>query len=301
MQEIIAMDRFIKPVILVKKNSSELLCNASMMLIKGEVGSGKSRLVMNLMVGLLSGKEDLNLEYSICPKEKHVIYISTEMSKYHIQRRLLSVLRQIPEGMQGNLHFFDAIDSLDFMGDLTKIIEKYSPYVVIIDQLGDLIPDINNISDSTKAVKSLMNGIGATDSAIIGILHQNEDSGINSKARGHLGSMLEQKVVSSIAISDTRNGFRIKSSKVREGKQLDMTASFNEQTEMLIEKLTTVSKSIDDYNFPMSKTDLIKEICESLDCKERKAEDEIKKLLDEGRISSYKEGKSVFYNKNETI
>ncbi len=295
MQEIVEMDKFITPVILVKKNNSELLCNASMMLIKGEVGSGKSRLTMNLIVGLLTGEEDLHLEYSICPSDKHVIYISTEMSKYHIQRRLLSVMKHIPENMKQNLHFFDAIDSEDFMVDLQKIIQKYPPYVVIIDQLGDLIPDINDIKASTAIVKRLMNGIGATDSAIIGILHQNEDSGINSKARGHLGSMLEQKVVSSIAISDTAKGFRIKSSKVREGRQLDMHALYNDATEMLIEKMYMTTKAFEELVFPMSKEELVKEMCEIHECKERKAEEEIKKLIEENKIESYKEGRNVNY------
>ena len=294
--EIEEMDNFNTPVILIKRDSSELLCNSSMMVIKGEVGSGKSRLVMNIMKGLLLGHEDLNLEYTICPEDKHILYFSTEMSKYHIQRRLLKVLEDVPQERKKNLHFFDGSSTDDLYADILIMCEKYPPYVIIIDQLGDMVININDAEQSKKLVNKLMNGVGKTDCSIIGILHQNEDSGISSKARGHLGSILEQKVVSSIAISDNTKGFHIKSTKIREGKQLDIKAIFNEKTEMLMEKKFVVTKTLEELKFPLSRQDMIKELNLINDCKDRMSADILSKLLSEGTITQYKEGRNVFYN-----
>lgn len=292
-------DNFMKPIILIKHEKTELLTNSSLMLIKGEVGSGKSRLAMNMMLGLLTGKEDLELEYEVCPSDKYVVYISTEMSKYHLQRRLLKVLSKVPENKHDQLIFLDSVNVSieDKLKDLQEIVQTYPPHVIIIDQLADFVANINEIEQSSKLINSLMNGLEKSDCAIIGIVHQNEDSGLDSKARGHLGSMLEQKVVSSLAISDTRKGFTIKSTKVREGKQLNIKAIFNEQTEMLIKKedkafdLTTLT-------YPISREQLITTLNTANDCADRTSANIIAKYIEEGILTSFREGKFTKYKLN---
>lgn len=235
--------QYMKPLLLIKKDKTELLTNSSLMIVKGEVGSGKSRLAMNFMVGFSGVKEDLEFEYEPCPEGKHVIYLSTEMSRYHLQKRLLKVLESVPPEYESKLVFLDAMMLEDKLADLEEICKKYPPHVIIIDQLGDLVTDINNIAEATNSIKRLANGIEKTDCGIIGIIHQNEDSGISSKARGHLGSAFEQKVVSSMAISDHSKGYKIKTTKVREGKHINIDAVFNETTSML--KLIVIPKDDD--------------------------------------------------------
>jgi predicted ATP-dependent serine protease len=301
MQLVKENDKYMQPVILIKKSESELLTNSSLMLIKGEVGSGKSRLAMNLMVGLLTGKEDLHLEYKICPDDKYILYISTEMSKYHLQRRLLKVLETVPEERHSNLLFFDAVTTPleKKIVELKEIIKQYPPYVIIIDQLADFVSNINDIEQANQVVSKFMNGIEKTDCAIIAIVHQNEDSGISSKARGHLGSVFEQKVVSSIAISDNSKGFLIKSTKIREGKQLNIKAVFNESTEMLIEKQETSSQTLITLNYPISRENLISELCKINDCGVRTAATLIANYIKEGTIKASKDGKFTKYNLNK--
>lgn len=225
--------QYMKPLLLIRKEKTELLTNSSLMIIKGEVGSGKSRLAMNFMVGFSGVNEDLEFEYEPCPKGKHVIYISTEMSRYHLQKRLLKILELTPKDYEEKLVVLDAMMLDDKLSDLEEICSKFSPHVIIIDQLGDLVSDINNIQQAHEIIKRLSNGIEKYDCGIIGIVHQNEDSGINAKARGHLGSLFEQKVVSSLAISDHSKGFKIKTTKVREGKPINIDAEYNETTSML--------------------------------------------------------------------
>lgn len=232
--------KYMQPLILIKKDQTELLTNSSLMIIKGEVGSGKSRLAMNLMVGFSGIQEDLELEYSPCPEGKHVIYISTEMSRYHLQKRLINILNLTPSDYESKLVFFDVMQVEDKLAELEIICKEFPPHVILIDQLGDLVTDINNLAQSGEIIKKLSNGLEKYDCGVIGIIHQNEDSGINAKARGHLGSLFEQKVVSSLAISDNTKGFRIKTTKVREGKPISIDAVFNENTNMLkrVEEIT---------------------------------------------------------------
>ena len=286
-----------KPVILIKQSESELLTNSSLMLIKGEVGSGKSRLAMNLMVGLLTGKEDLHLEYTICPKDKYILYISTEMSKYHLQRRLLKVLEQVPEELHERLIFLDSVEDTveQKLPELTKAVKEYPPHVIIIDQLADFVTNINDIEQANNIITKLMNGIEKTDCAIIAIVHQNEDSGLDSKARGHLGSVFEQKVVSSIAISDNRKGFTIKSTKIREGKQLALKAEFNEKTEMLKLK-SEVEVNLSELTYPITREDLIEYLNKQFECAKSTSATHIAKYLEEGILTSFKDGKFTKYN-----
>lgn len=291
-------DNFMKPVILIKKEKAELLTNSSLMLIKGEVGSGKSRLAMNLMKGLLLGKEDLNLDYIICPDDKYVIYISTEMNRYHLQRRLLKVLEDVPQKDHDKLVFLDvcALSAEDKFKALQEAVKEFPPHVIVIDQLADFVSNINDIEQADGIIKKLMNGIEKTDCAIIGILHQNEDSGINTKARGHLGSIFEQKVVSSIGISDTNKRFKIKTTKLREGSHLEINAKYNEATEMLIESNSSLQSDVLSLTYPINREDLIKEVMKLEKCGERTAITRIDKFCENNTLSKTKEGKSVIYN-----
>lgn len=298
MERIVKDDKYMQPVILIKQDSSELLTNSSLMLIKGEVGSGKSRLAMNLMLGLLTGKEDLHLEYRMCPDDKYILYVSTEMSKYHLQRRLLKVLETVPEARHKNLIFLDAVTTSpeNKIPELKEMMKKYPPYVVVIDQLADFVSNINDIEQANRLAARLMNGMEDFDCSIIGIVHQNEDSGLTSKARGHLGSVFEQKVVSSIAISDNSKGFTIKSTKIREGKQLNIKAIFNEKTEMLIQKTGVVLESINMLKYPINRNDLITALNEINNCEKSTSATIIAKYIEEGILEAFKEGKFTKYN-----
>lgn len=288
--------QYMKPLLLIKKDHTELLTNSSLMIIKGEVGSGKSRIAMNFMVGFSGVQEDLEFEYEPCPVGKHVIYISTEMSRYHLQKRLLKILEFTPKEYEDQLVVLDAMQLDDKLAELEDICKKYPPHVIIIDQLGDLVIDINNLQQATDIIKKLSNGLEKYDCGIIGIVHQNEDAGINAKARGHLGSLFEQKVVSSLAISDHSKGYRIKTTKVREGKPIQIDAVFNEKTSML--KRIVIPKDNDlvtQLKLPCNRTDLYNQL-KVLTAKTSPTtlKDITNKLLSEGYIKEEFKGKSSF-------
>ena len=293
-------DEYMKPVILIKKDKSELLTNSSLCLIKGETGSGKSRLAMNIMVGLSGVDESLDFQYAKCPEDKHVVYISTEMSRYHLQKRLKAILAKTGLEYEKNLRFVDFMGIDDKIGELKQLCEELNPYIIIIDQIGDFVLNINDIEQCIKLVNQLANGLEKNDCAIIGILHQNEDSGINSKARGHLGSILEQKVVSSIAISANSSGFNIKTTKLREGIPIQMNAEFDEETEMLKIKNKDNTSIVDKLTLPCNASDLDSQICKLTSKAITTARSIKKDLLNKGVLVVEKEGKFEVFKKNET-
>ena len=298
MLEITKSSNYMKPVILIKSNNSEVLTSNSLCLIKGEVGSGKSRLVMNIMVGLSGITEDLNLEYSPCPEGKHVIYLSTEMSPYHLQKRLLKVLSVTGDDYENKLKFFDINGVTDIKTEVKNILNKYPPYVIIIDQIGDFVQDINDVKSCKNLSMYLNQIIREYQTSIIVIMHQNEDSGINTKARGHLGSELEQKSVCSIAIANTVKGFKIKTTKMREGINIIMDAEFNQQTEMLkqviIPSQATVTNSL---TFPLDATSLVQAYMKQYNKSESYVRKIIKDQVSKGILTTSKQGKEVYYNK----
>lgn len=291
---------FMKPVILIGSEKTELLTNSSLMLIKGESGSGKSRLAMNFILGLLTGHEDLGFDYTICPEDKYVIYINTELSRYSMQRRRLKISSQLTEKQNAKFKMvdFNGIHPHQKLDQLNKLADMLPPYVVIIDQLADFVVNINETEECTTLINKIMNGIDKRDCAIIAIIHQNEDSGISTKARGHIGSATEMKTVCSIAISSSSRGFSIQTTKLREGRQVKLFASFNEETEMLIlSKETNLDDLVSKIKFPCAAAELDNQIAKITNKSVSYARNMKTKLIEEGKITFTKEGKENIFSK----
>jgi RecA-family ATPase len=290
-----------QPLIVIQNDGSEILTSNSFCLIKGEVGSGKSRLVMNMLVGLLNGEDTLGLTYTPCPPDKKILYFSTEMSKYHLQKRLLKILEQVSQDKEDLLMFWD-LDTPDKLGSVNSACKEFPPYLIIIDQFADFIENINDIGNSTTLLSELNKIIKDYNCSIILIIHQNEDAGINAKARGHLGSFLEQKSVASLAIAQYKHKYKIKSTKLREGKGFDFFVEFDEQTTMF-KKVVDIKETEEnkkqkyldiliDITFPISMGNFIDVFCKRLDKSESYFRKELlENILKENNLIKYKSGK----------
>jgi len=283
-----------RPNVLIKMGSSEVMTNSTLCLIKGQVGSGKSRLAMNMMVGFSGASDSLGFEYTPCPDGRYVIYLSTEMSKYHLQKRLISILQECPLEYENKLKIIDLYSSQNKVEEMRKVFNLYHPYVVIIDQIADFVNDINNINESVDFIKEINLLIEKYDTSFIGIIHQNEDSPIFSKARGHLGSLFEQKVTCSLAILDYKNYFKIQSTKLREGTQINLQCVFNEFTSMLTTKKEEdiVHKLV----FPCGAAILDSQIMKLKSQSENTARKIRHNLEKQGKIISYKVGREITYD-----
>lgn len=255
--------QFGKPLILISSDDTRLLTNKNMMSIKGETGSGKSRLAMNIMRGFLTGYDAIGFEYLKCPLDKVVVYVNTEMDEYDLQNRLLQILKLCDTQSVEQLVFIDERLSDDLIKQIDKIAKHYNTHCIIIDQIGDGFNDMNNLQEAKKHTDSLMNIAEKNNTALIILAHQNPNSGINGKINGHGGTLLERKVICSLAICSTSYGFIIKSTKMRHGKPIKIFVEFDQETEML--KLS--DKKDIDYSLitnklilPSPKTDVYKQI-----------------------------------------
>jgi len=296
-------DQYLNPTVLIKQGSSQILTEANVMLLKGESGSGKSRVAMNVMVGFSGASEGLGFEYTICPTNKYVIYISTEMSDHDIQRRLVKILEQCPPEYEDRLVMVNIENSLDKFKSLTEVLAEYPPHAIIVDQIGDFVSNINDLDICTAFTSTFLTTIRPYSCGAIAILHQNEDGGIGKKARGHLGSILEQKVSCSMAIADHKKGFTLKSTKMRNGAPVMFSATFDETTEML--KLNTEREEVSKKNIifdqlilPGGKTEVCKQIGRLSGLKQYQSQLKmLQEYIDSGKLKEDHKGRDHIISK----
>jgi hypothetical protein len=81
-------------------------------------------------------------------------------------------------------------------------------YCVLIDGVGDLVLDVNDIAETQNFVIELHALAIRYDCPIIGVLHENPGDK-NEKQRGHLGSQLERKAESNIRLVKDSDGVSI--------------------------------------------------------------------------------------------
>ena len=105
-------------------------------------------------------------------------------------------------------------------------IEEYSPDVVFIDNLRDLVADFNNNEQSAALINKLMSTAQKKNISIWNALHYNPRPGNDdvSKMRGHLGTELSNKVSDTFLSSKKKTGndviFTVKQADAR-GRDVD--------------------------------------------------------------------------------
>lgn len=232
------------PIVLIHAPNdpeSKLLTTDSMMVVKGPIGSGKSRLICNLVKGLVTGDDDIGMCYTILPPGSRILYVNTELSRGYLQNRMKNLAKVCGMSEEEFEEIFIGIDLLpvplpERKDYLVQLVLAFKPTVMIIDQVGDFVIDINMHSESTLFMEKLTTIMARHALAIICVIHQNEERGSASKARGSLGSELEQKIFSGLAISKASKGVHgIVTTKIRDGKGIEkLGVSYNPATDYFV-------------------------------------------------------------------
>lgn len=81
-------------------------------------------------------------------------------------------------------------------------------YCVLLDGVGDLVLDVNDIAETQNFVIELHALAIRYDCPIVGVLHENPGDK-NDKQRGHLGSQLERKAESNIRLLKDSDGITV--------------------------------------------------------------------------------------------
>jgi len=132
----------------------------------------------------------------------HLLHIDTEQGLWHCQKVFKRPLTMDSNINTNNYHTFGLrsidhkmrIDFIDYY--LENKIDK--PSLIIIDGIADLCSDANAIVESNALVQKLMEWSAKYKCHIINVIHQNYGS--QKLGTGHLGSFLEKKAETVIAL-----------------------------------------------------------------------------------------------------
>lgn len=138
-------------------------------------------------------------------KNKKLIHYDTEQGKYHAQKvfsRVTDICGNTDDYYTYTLRQYSPIERLDFIDWHLNNTDNIG--LVIIDGIADLMLDSNDLKESSKVVQFLMKWTQELDIHIITAIHSNWNS---QKPTGHLGSFLEKKAETQIALelSDQKN------------------------------------------------------------------------------------------------
>lgn len=163
--------------------------------VSGEAKKGKSQFLTILESVLLSGRTFGNIRRRY-NKHLRVLHVDTEQTEFDVQGNLDRLC---------NLSNWDTMTDLQEKGliylrmrklsvterkEMLKMaVSHYSPDVIIIDGVRDLVNDFNNVEESGEIISLLMT-YADQGKAVFTILHVNEGT---NKMRGHLGTELLNK------------------------------------------------------------------------------------------------------------
>ena len=175
--------------------------NGNFSLVKGKAKSKKSFFI-NMAIASATGEDTLQnkLRSPLGKSQNHVIYFDTEQSKYHVQKAVKRVCRQINLDNPNNLttYALRKMSPSDRLLMVEHAIEN-TPNLgfVVIDGIRDLITSINDEAESSHMASKLLKWTEEYNIHIVVVLHENPGS---DKARGHIGTELTNKAETVIAL-----------------------------------------------------------------------------------------------------
>lgn len=181
---------------------------SSSCVVKGATKVGKTTVASLLVAALLGHKS--NPYKGHLPDEAEILWIDTEQSRSHCYK----VGARIGKLVLGEEKLHPRVKML--------LIREYSPdvkwqlirnaiklntniKVIVIDNLADLVSSILDEEEASGLVGALLRLVEINSLLAINIIHTNK---VNRHARGHLGSLSEQRAETVISVE--RSGKRIK-------------------------------------------------------------------------------------------
>ena len=169
--------------------------------IVGKPKSRKTIFLSLLIASLIKGnlKND-TFKVKVPENRKRILVFDTEQSKA-CARLTYSRINGIVKGenisniLVFSLREYSPSERLKY---IERIVNNYNDaFLIVIDGIRDLIPDINNAVDATTLTSKLMKWSAEKNLHIINVIHQNK---IDNNARGHLGTELVNKSESVITV-----------------------------------------------------------------------------------------------------
>lgn len=199
-------------------------------LIKGEEKSRKTFLKSMILACAIGGNANLyNSQIAGHElKDKFIIDIDTEQDKYDNWMSALRIPKMI--GQPDKPNFYENYIPVNLRQNNAYEIRGYlewlfleSEYrnnlgIVSIDGFVDCVDDFNNLLECKEFTQKLMKYSSISKSHITGVLHVNPGM---EKARGHFGTMLQQKAEMVVIVKDCGDYSEVTCQRVRGGKKFE--------------------------------------------------------------------------------
>lgn len=233
-------DSFMRPDTIIIKGESEVLTACSIAQITGQTKTGKTKVLMDIIASCFGKPSAIGLTVNPCPNDKSVLYVNTEMHTYDfweylkIIHKLTNNTIQIP-----NLYFLNALNQSKeiIINNIVEFCKTKKPYLIIIDGIVDLIEDFNDPQKSKTGINKLVSLSNLYSCGILTTLHQNPSIGQNqySKSRGHLGSHLEQKAISTLVTTknESTQVFTLYCNKIRRGTSFKVSFVYDKTVDWI--------------------------------------------------------------------
>ena len=227
---------------LLKYDDAGLLPRGDIIAFTGKAKSGKSFSISIIIAALLKG--ELN-GFKALNHNTRVLLLDTEMHRSNVAKRAKSTLKLA--GLQTNVSNpnFNVLSlrELDYKARfqiLEDAIENYSPDIVFLDGVSDIVRDFNDLTESKEVVNRLMQLSSVSNCAIICLLHENKNA-LDKNMRGHLGTELTNKCseVYSVHFDKNSNQYKVEQTLCRNKPISDWAFSINEEGVPKIEIVET--------------------------------------------------------------
>jgi len=148
----------------------------------------------------LSDKNEFGKDILGKREDRKLIHYDTEQGEFHAQKtfnRIVKMAETDKNYLPFALRKYSAKERLEFIN--WHLYKEENIGLVIIDGIADLINDVNDIEASSDLVQYLMKWTQELNIHIMTVIHSNWNS---DKPTGHLGSFLEKKTETQIALKN---------------------------------------------------------------------------------------------------
>lgn len=188
------------------------IARGNMQVVKGREKTGKSAMGIALIVAALKG-EFLHIKPN--RDDYTLLWIDTEQDKTTLRKRAKAAIKMSSKPFSlSDLHIVPLKGESPSEGlkIALKAIWETQPDFVFIDGAVDLCDDFNDNKESVKVMRELMKATEENNCAILCVIHTNKK---DDEARGHLGTILQQKCSEVYEVTKTGDNATIRQDKCR--------------------------------------------------------------------------------------
>ena len=194
------------------RGTHNFIARGNTQLVKGREKTGKSAIGIALIVAAMKGTfldiEPNRSDYSI-------LWVDTEQDKATLRERAKAALKMAHEASSGNRLFIVSLkgeNPSERLNLTLTAIQETKPDIVFIDGVVDLCEDFNDNKESTSVTNELLKATEENNCAILCVIHTNKK---DDEARGHLGTILQQKCSEVYEVSKSGDTATVKQDKCR--------------------------------------------------------------------------------------